>query len=229
MLRVLADDAHDTFALDHLALVTDLFNGCSYFHILFRSPQDGPAIRGFAGPLALHRSCFFPKRITPSGRPNRQRLLVPVEDPAARQVVGRELHQYPIARKDPDKVHADLTGNVRENLVPALQLNPEYCIRQVLRDDTLHLDPLLFCIAGILGTAVSRGTAITTARSAAAGPTTTRPAAAGASTARPATWPVPTPWSSCHTVPFSPLAAAQQEQSPRLHRPNSSLPARRLQ
>ena len=57
-------------------------------------------------------------------------LLVAVDDPAAREVVGRKLHDHSIVRKDPDVVHPHLPADVREHFVPVVQLHPEHCIGQ---------------------------------------------------------------------------------------------------
>src|SRR6476620_5491507 len=42
-------------------------------------------------------------------------LLQSVRDPAARQGVGRELHAHAVAGQDPDEVHPELSGNMRQH------------------------------------------------------------------------------------------------------------------
>src|SRR3990172_6585885 len=56
----------------------------------------------------------------------RSPLLVPVGDPAPGQVVGGELHLDLVPRQDPDEVHPHLAGDVGQDLVPGLQLDPEH-------------------------------------------------------------------------------------------------------
>src|SRR5699024_5626342 len=52
-------------------------------------------------------------------------LLVPVDDPTARQVVGRELHDDAVLRQDADVVLTHLARDVSENLVAVGQFDPE--------------------------------------------------------------------------------------------------------
>ena len=47
-------------------------------------------------------------------------LLVPVDDPAAGQVVGRELHDHPVLGEDPDVVLPHLAADVARTLCPLL-------------------------------------------------------------------------------------------------------------
>jgi len=50
-------------------------------------------------------------------------LFIPEGDPAAQQIVRRQLHPYFVSWKDPDEVHADLSGNMGQDLMPILQLD----------------------------------------------------------------------------------------------------------
>src|SRR3712207_8735766 len=59
------------------------------------------------------------------GRTFMRASAVPVGDPAAGQVVGRELHLHTVARKDADVVLPHLPGDRREHAVPAVDLNSE--------------------------------------------------------------------------------------------------------
>src|SRR5260370_31959521 len=65
VLRVDANHPHHAAPVDHLALVTNLFNRCSYFHNPYSSLAE---------------------------------LLVAVHNPAARQIVRRELHRNFVSR-----------------------------------------------------------------------------------------------------------------------------------
>src|SRR5437016_1104306 len=51
-------------------------------------------------------------------------LAVTVDDPAAREVVRRQLDLDLVARQDPDPEAAHLAGDVAEHLVPVLEPDP---------------------------------------------------------------------------------------------------------
>src|SRR3954453_14409086 len=70
-------------------------------------------------------------------------LLVAVDDPSARQVVRRQLHDDPVIRKDTDVVHPHLAADVREDLVTVLQLYLEHGVRQRLDHGALDFDGAL--------------------------------------------------------------------------------------
>src|SRR5271170_72700 len=72
------------------------------------------------------------------------RLLVPVHDPPATEVVGTELYDYPVVGQDADVVHPHLPADVSENLVPVVQLHPEEGIRQRFDYRTLDLNGAVF-------------------------------------------------------------------------------------
>src|SRR5262249_15700224 len=72
--------------------------------------------------------------------PGGLRLLEPVCDAAARQVVGRQLDLDPVARQDPDEVHAHLARDVGQHAVPIVQLDAEHGVRERLDNLALHLD-----------------------------------------------------------------------------------------
>src|ERR1700712_79925 len=66
--------------------------------------------------------------------------LVAVDDSAARQVVGRELHDDLVLGEDSDVVLTHLAADVREDLVPVLELDPEHGVRERLDDRAFDLD-----------------------------------------------------------------------------------------
>src|SRR5690625_858723 len=68
------------------------------------------------------------------------RSLVAVDDAAPVEVVGAELDDHAVLGKDADVVLAHLPGDVREHLVPVVELDPEARIRKRLRDRSLDLD-----------------------------------------------------------------------------------------
>ena len=79
----------------------------------------------------------------PTGAGQVPPLLVAVDDPAAVQIVRRELDLDPIAREDLDPVAPHLPGRVAERLVTVVERDPEHAVAQGLDDLTLELD-LLF-------------------------------------------------------------------------------------
>src|SRR6266516_1452548 len=74
----------------------------------------------------------------------RTELSVAVDDPAAVQVVGRQLDSDPVAREDPDPVPAHLAGRVAQRLVPVVERDPEHSVPQRLDDLAFELDLLFF-------------------------------------------------------------------------------------
>src|SRR3990170_759863 len=67
-------------------------------------------------------------------------LLEPIGDATPRQVVRRKLDLHPVTGQDPDEVHPHLAGDVGEDPVAVLQLDPEHRVRQRLHHGALHLD-----------------------------------------------------------------------------------------
>src|SRR6185312_17358035 len=65
---------------------------------------------------------------------------IPEDDPAPGEVVGADLHQYPVKKHDLDVVLPDLSADVREHFVPVVQLHPERGVAQALDDGALDLD-----------------------------------------------------------------------------------------
>src|SRR6266516_7099695 len=78
----------------------------------------------------------FTKLVSPPRRgvalPASSASLVSIHDPAPRQVVGRELHQDPIAGEYPDVMHPHLPRDVGEHDVFVVQLHPKHCVRERL-------------------------------------------------------------------------------------------------
>jgi hypothetical protein len=70
---------------------------------------------------------------------------MPVDDPAAFEVVGRDLDAHAVAREDADAVAAHLAGHVAEDLVTVVELHPEHRVRERLDDLPLELN--LFFLA----------------------------------------------------------------------------------
>src|SRR5262245_29712067 len=70
-------------------------------------------------------------------------LFVPVDDPAAVEVVGRELHAHAVAREHADAEAAHLAGEVSKHLVAHVELHAEVEVLESLDDLALNFD-LLF-------------------------------------------------------------------------------------
>src|ERR671921_2664953 len=68
----------------------------------------------------------------------------PVSDPSPAQVVGAQLHLHPVARQYPDVVHPHLARDVREHVVPALELYPKLRVGQCLGDGAFNLYDVFF-------------------------------------------------------------------------------------
>ena len=73
----------------------------------------------------------------------RFRLPIPVDDPAALQVVRRELDPDAVARVHADAEAPHLARGVPERLVPVVERDPELAVPQRLDDLAFQLD-LLF-------------------------------------------------------------------------------------
>src|SRR2546429_305931 len=77
-------------------------------------------------------------------------LLVAEGNPAARQVVGRELDPNPVPDQDPDVELAHLPRGIRQDRLAGLELHLEHRVRQRLDHLGVHLDRLFFAGGGLL-------------------------------------------------------------------------------
>src|SRR5205814_1623965 len=71
-------------------------------------------------------------------------LALAVDDPAAAEVVRRDLDLHAVARIDADPVAAHLAGGVAEGLVAVVERDLVHAVAEGLDDLTLELDLLLF-------------------------------------------------------------------------------------
>src|SRR2546425_5899152 len=71
-------------------------------------------------------------------------LLEPISDPATGEVVRRQLDLHTVAGQDANEVHPHLPADVREHLVPVLELDPEHRVGQRLDHHPLDLDRVFF-------------------------------------------------------------------------------------
>src|SRR6266545_2502770 len=65
--------------------------------------------------------------------------LVPIHHATSREVVWGQLHAHTVPGQDPDVVHPHLPRDVREHLVPVLELHTEHGVGQGLDDRPLDL------------------------------------------------------------------------------------------
>src|SRR5471030_405631 len=128
---VLADDHDPPVTADHLALVADLLDAGLDLHRL--SP-------GMVLMLARGGSRDAASQV--DGR-LLVGLLVAVDDAAAIEVIGAELHHHAVLGEDPDVVLTHLAADVSENLVPVGQLNAKESVGQCFDHGALDLyDPV---------------------------------------------------------------------------------------
>ena len=72
-------------------------------------------------------------------------LLASPHDAAAGDVIGRHLNRDLVAGKDPDKVHPELSGNMRQNDVTLADIHLEHGVGQGFYDRALKFDYIVFC------------------------------------------------------------------------------------
>ena len=72
-------------------------------------------------------------------------LLASPGDPASGQIIGRHLYSYLVTGQDLDKVHTELAGNGCQNGVTVADVYLEHCVGQVVGNDTLNLNYVVFC------------------------------------------------------------------------------------
>src|SRR2546425_8758026 len=82
-------------------------------------------------------------------------LLIPVNNPAASQVIGRQFHLHFVPGKNFDEILPHLPRDVRQDLVLVLQLNPKHRIRQRFdhrrsEEHTSELQSLAYLVCRLL-------------------------------------------------------------------------------
>ena len=68
----------------------------------------------------------------------------PVSDPSSAQVVGAQIHLHPVSGQYPDVVHPHFARDVRQHVVPVLQLDPELRVGQRLGYGAFNLYDVFF-------------------------------------------------------------------------------------
>jgi uncharacterized membrane protein len=72
-------------------------------------------------------------------------LLASPGDAAARQIVRRHLNRDLVTGEDSDKVHPELSGDVRQDDVAVANVNPERRVGQGFNNRALQFDYIVFC------------------------------------------------------------------------------------
>ena len=72
-------------------------------------------------------------------------LLASPGDAAARQIVRRHLNRNLVTGEDSDKVHPELSGDVRQDDVAVANVNPERRVGQGFNNRALQFDYIVFC------------------------------------------------------------------------------------
>jgi hypothetical protein len=70
--------------------------------------------------------------------------LAPEGNSAPGEVIRRQFHRHPITRKDLDKMHPHLAGNMSKHPVAIIELHPKHGVRQGLDDGSFYLNGLFF-------------------------------------------------------------------------------------
>lgn len=126
--RVGADDHHPAVATNDLAVVADLLDAGLYLHVgslySLSSYSQGAVSRYFSANV----------------------LLVAVGDATTCEVVGCELYEHAIFRKDANVVLTHLSRNVGKNQVSIRQFDAELCVRERLDDATFELNDAFFLL-----------------------------------------------------------------------------------
>ena len=72
-------------------------------------------------------------------------LLTSPGDPASGQIIGRHLQCYLVTGQDLNEVHSELAGNGCQNGVAVADVYLKHCVGQVVGNDTLNLNYVVFC------------------------------------------------------------------------------------
>ena len=124
MLGIFANYHYAPLALDDLTLLAHGLNGRSYFHTV------EPPYENEVSNLLLASPC----------------------DPTSCQIVRRHLYGYLVTGQDLNKVHSELAGNGCQNGVAVTQIYLKHCVGQVVGNDALNLDYVVFCqVVTLLG------------------------------------------------------------------------------
>ena len=82
-------------------------------------------------------------------------LLASPGDPASGQIIRRHLNSYLVTGQDLDEIHAELAGNGCQNFVAVADIYVEHSVRQVVGNDALNLDYVVFCQSSLTSQVVT--------------------------------------------------------------------------
>jgi hypothetical protein len=104
-------------------------------HIYLHAQPQAPFFP-FKSPVTRRREC-------PLLEGQRSALLVAVSDPASGEIVRRKLNDHLVTRKDSDVVHAHLTRDMRQHLVPILKLHTKHRVGKGLYYRSFELNGIV--------------------------------------------------------------------------------------
>ena len=65
------------------------------------------------------------------------------------------MNSYLVTGQDLNEIHAELAGNGCQNFVAVADINIEHCVRQVVGNDALNLDYVVFCQSSLTSQVVT--------------------------------------------------------------------------
>ena len=115
-----ADHSQYPASSDYFTLVANWFDACANFHII-------------------------PKYLRNQYHDVTKTLLFgAVHNSSAPQIIGGNFKLYLIAWQNPDKMHAHLTTDMGQNLMPVIQLNFKHRVGKGFHDGPLTFDDIFF-------------------------------------------------------------------------------------
>ena len=82
-------------------------------------------------------------------------LLTSPGDPTSCQIVRRHLNSYLVTGQDLDEIHAELAGNGCQNFVAVADIYVEHGVRQIVGNNALNLDYVVFCQSSLTSQVVT--------------------------------------------------------------------------
>jgi hypothetical protein len=141
VLRIAANHAHNAATMNDLALHANFLNRCSDFH------YDSVLSHILGLETPNQNAGLKPGTTFKPYEPSKAALLITVDNPAARQVVGRKLDRNLIAGQNPNKILPHLPRNVRKHLMLVFELNPKHRVRERLNHGRHHFNGVFLATA----------------------------------------------------------------------------------